>query len=206
MGTKDKRIDTYITKSADFAKPVLKHFRELIHKTCPEVTETIKWGMPSFDYKGPFVDFAAFKQHAVFGFRKAALMKDKDVLLNNITRAAMGNLGRITSMKDLPKDKVIIGWLKEAMKLNDAGIKLSRTVKPKHERKEYKMPDYFQKVLDKNKKAKVTFDNFPPSHKREYLEWICEAKTEDTRNKRMATAIEWLTEGKSRNWKYERKK
>lgn len=206
MGTKDKRVDAYIAKKADFAKPILSHLRELIHKTCPEITETIKWGMPSFEYKGPFAGFAAFKQHAVFGFWKAALMKDKDVLLNNETRSAMGNLGRITSMKDLPKDKVIIGWLKEAMKLNDAGIKITRKTMPKHERKEYTMPAYFTKALSKNKKAKDTFQNFSPSHKREYLEWIIEAKTEETRNRRMATAIEWLSEGKSRNWKYERKK
>ncbi len=204
MGTKDKRVDAYIAKSAEFAKPIIKHLRELIHKACPEVTETIKWGMPSFEYKGPFVGYAAFKQHATFGFWKAALMKDKDVLLNNETRAAMGNLGRITSIKDLPKDKILTGWIKEAMKLNDEGIKVPKT-KTKHEKKEYKMPDYFQKVLNKNKKAKDTFENFSPSHKREYLEWIIEAKTEETRNKRMATAIEWLTEGRHRNWKYERK-
>ncbi len=205
MGTKDKRIDAYIAKSAEFAKPVLEHLRKLIHKACPDVTETIKWGMPSFEYKGPFVGFAAFKKHAVLGFWKAALMKDSEVLTGKDTKGAMGNLGRIESIEDLPKDAVLTKWIKEAMKLNDKGVKLIRSEKPKHERREYKMPAYFQKELNRNKKAKATFENFSPSHKREYLEWIVEAKTEETRNKRMETALEWLCEGKSRNWKYQRK-
>ncbi len=204
MGTKDKRIDAYITKSADCAKPIMKHLRSLIHKTCPDVSETIKWGMPSFDYKGPFIGFAAFKKHAVLGFWKAAVMKDSKLLTGKDSKGSMGNLGRIESIGDLPKDSVLTKWIKEAMKLNDDGVKFVRYQKPKHERKEYTMPDYFLKVLNKNKKAKLTFDNFSPSNKREYLEWICEAKTEETRNKRMATAVEWLTEGKSRNWKYQK--
>lgn len=205
MGKKDKRIDAYIAKSAEFAKPVMKHLRELLHKACPEIEETIKWGMPSFDYKGPFVSFAAFKQHAVFGFWKASLMKDSKVLLSNENKGSMGNMGRITSMKDLPKDKILISWIKEAKKLNDDGVKFQRALKPKHERKEYVMPASFKKALAGNKKAGKTYEAFSPSHKREYLEWICEAKTEETRDKRIATALEWLTEGKSRNWKYMRK-
>ncbi len=204
MGKKDKRIDAYIAKSADFAKPIMKHFRKLIHKTCPDVIETIKWGMPSFEYKGPFVGFAAFKKHAVFSFWKGALMKDSKILMGKDTKGVMGNLGKIESIEDLPKDTVLIKWIKEAKKLNDDGVKFVRAEKPKHERKEYTMPDYFLKVLYKNIKAKITFDNFSPSHKREYLEWIIEAKTEVTRNKRIETAIEWLNEGKSRNWKYQK--
>jgi uncharacterized protein YdeI (YjbR/CyaY-like superfamily) len=161
--------------------------------------------MPSFEYKGPFVGFAAFKKHAVLGFWKAAIMKDKKVLTGKDTKGAMGNLGKLESIDDLPKDAVLVKWIKEAMKLNDEGVKFVRAQKPKHERKEYIMPDYFQKVLNKNKKAKAVYDNFSPSHKKEYLEWIVEAKTEETRNKRMETAIEWLNEGKARNWKYQRK-
>lgn len=205
MAQKDKRIDAYIARSQDFAKPIMEHLRKLIHKTCPDVTETIKWGMPSFDYKGPFINFAAFKKHAVLGFWKGALMKDSIVLMGENTKGAMGNLGRIESIEDLPKDAVLVKWIKEAMKLNDAGVKLGRSEKPKHERKEYKMPAYFQRELNKNKKAKQVFEGFSPSHKREYLEWIVEAKTGETRNKRMSTAIEWLAEGKSRNWKYQKK-
>jgi uncharacterized protein YdeI (YjbR/CyaY-like superfamily) len=205
MGTKDKRIDAYIAKSQDFAKPIMENIRKLIHKTCPEVTETIKWGMPSFEYKGPFLGFAAFKKHFALGFWKAALMKDSKILTGKDAKGSMGNLGRIESINDLPKDTVLVKWIKEAMKLNDDGVKFVRAEKPKHERKEYTMPDYFQKELNKNKKANQTFEGFSPSHKREYLEWIIEAKSVDTRNKRMETAIEWLQEGKSRNWKYQKK-
>lgn len=206
MGKKDKRVDSYIEKSADFAKPILNHLRELVHKACPDVEETIKWGFASFDYKGPFFSMAAFKQHAVCGFWKYSLLNDPDGYLgerSNKGGEAMGNMGRITSIKDLPPDKVIIDLIKQAKKLNDDGIKLPpRKVR---EKKEIVIPDYFTKALNKNKKALTTFENFSPSHKREYLEWITEAKTEETKNKRMATALEWIAEGKGRNWKYEKK-
>ncbi|MBS4029415.1 MAG: YdeI/OmpD-associated family protein [Ignavibacteriales bacterium] len=205
-GIRDKRIDAYITRSADFAKPILKHLREIVHKGCPEIVETIKWGMPSFDYKGPFCSMAAFKEHAVFGFWKYVLMNDpKNYLGERKNRGgeAMGNLGRITSLKDLPPDKVIIDFIKQAKKFNDDGIKLP--AKPKKEKVELVIPDYFINALKKNKKALTVFENFSYSHKKDYLEWVTEAKTEETRNKRIATAVEWISEGKGRNWKYERK-
>jgi len=126
--------------------------------------------------------------------------------LSKESKGAMGNLGKITSLEDLPEDKIIKKWILEAIDLNERGIKLPKNVSPKHERKEYSMPEDFQKLLKKNKQAKETFEKFSPSHQREYLEWICEAKTEPTKIKRMDIAIEWLSEGKSKNWKYERKK
>jgi uncharacterized protein YdeI (YjbR/CyaY-like superfamily) len=204
MGTRHNGVDAYIAKSAEFAKPILEHLRELIHKTVPGVEEKIKWGMPSFEYKGPFIGMAAFKKHASLMFWKESILKEKGILPKPADKA-MGSLGRIESMKDLPKNTTLVKWFKEAKKLNDDGVKFVRKEKPKHERKEYKMPDYFAKVLAKNKTAKKTFDDFSPSHKKEYLEWIIEAKTEETRNKRMATAVEWLTEGKARHWKYQKK-
>src|SRR4051794_29744902 len=119
-----KEIDVYIAKSADFAKPILNHLRKLVHDTCPDVEEKVKWGMPFFDYKNaPMCNMAAFKQHAAFGFWKASLMKDKSLKETAESEAAMGHLGKITSLKDLPSDKKIIVWIKEAMKLNDDGIK-----------------------------------------------------------------------------------
>jgi uncharacterized protein YdeI (YjbR/CyaY-like superfamily) len=205
MATKDKKIDAYIAKSADFAKPILNHIRELVHKTCPDVEEKVKWGMPFFDYKGsPLCHMASFKQHAVMGFWKAALMKDPLLVENAKSETAMGHLGRITSLKEMPSDKKITGWIKEAMVLNDKGIKLPAKAKPA-DKKELEVPDYFLKALAKNKKAKQVFENFAYSNKKEYLNWITEAKTEETRNKRMETALEWMAEGKSRLWKYEKK-
>ncbi len=203
MIQKDKRIDEYILKSADFAKPILNHLRSLVHSACPNVEETIKWGFPHFDYKGMMCSMAAFKQHCAFGFWKTALMKDaKEMISQN--DYAMGHMGKIRSLKDLPPDKKIIAWIKEAMKLNDDDVKLPERKKRDYS-KEIEIPEILQHALLKNKKATVAFNNFSPSHKREYVEWINEAKTDETKNKRVATTVEWLIEGKSRNWKYERK-
>lgn len=196
------QIDHYILKAQPFAQPILNHLRALIHHACPEVEERLKWSCPHFDYKGgPMANMAAFKQHCAFGFWKAALMKDKVLLENAKEEKAMGHLGRITSLKDLPSDKKIIAWIKEAMKLNDEGMKVPKKIIPKAE---IKAPDYFIAALKKNKKAQQAYEAFSASCKREYLEWITEAKTEATKEKRMTQAIEWISEGKKRNWKYEK--
>lgn len=202
MAIKNKAIDAYIAKSTDFAKPILNHIRELVHKTCPEVEETMKWSFPHFDYKGEMMcSMAAFKQHCSFGFWKAALMKDPALLETAKSEVAMGHLGRITSLKDLPADKKMIAWIKEAMKLNDEGKKVA---KAKPVKKEVAVPDYFIAAAKKNKKAWTTFEAFSPSCKREYVEWVVEAKTDETRDKRLNQSIEWMAEGKRRNWKYEK--
>ncbi len=205
MIKKNKAFDTYIEKSADFAKPILHHLRQLVHKACPDVEEKVKWSFPHFDYKGEMMcSMAAFKQHAVFGFWKAALMKDPVLVENARSEVSMGHLGKLTSLKDLPSDKKITAWIKEAMQLTDKGIKLPS--KPKStEKKELEVPDYFTKALNKNKAAKKTFESFAYSHKKEYLQWITEAKTEATRDKRMATALEWMAEGKGMHWRYQKK-
>ena len=199
MPTVDPRIDAYIEKSADFAKPILTHLRKLISKACPDVVETIKWSMPCFDYKGMLCNMASFKAHCAFGFWKQSLMESDAFPAN---KTAMGSFGRITSVKDLPSDKVMIGLIRQAMELNDKGIKVPK--KAPVQKKDVVVPGDLTKALSKNKAAKTAFENFSPSHKREYVQWIEEAKTEPTRNKRLATTVEWLSEGKSRNWKYER--
>lgn len=204
MPTIDPRIDLYISKSAEFAKPILIHLRELVHAACPDVQETIKWSFASFDYEGPMCSMASFKQHCAFGFWKASLMKDKSLVSNAESESAMGHYGKITSLKDLPPDKKIIAHIKEAMMLNDKGIKLPPR-KVTASKKNIVVPDYFLKQLKKNKKAFTTFESFSPSHRREYVEWIIEAKTEKTKIRRMETAIELMSEGKSRNWKYMKK-
>lgn len=203
MINKDKRIDAYIEKTQPFAKPILNHLRKLIHKANPDVQETVKWGMPSFDYKGPFVSLAAFKEHAVFGFWKGQLLMDTKKYLQERSAQggdAMGNFGRLSSVKDLPPDEVIIDFIRQAKKLNDEGVKLpARVVKTK---KEIITPAYFMDALRQNKKALVTFQNFSASNKKEYVLWVTEAKTEETRNSRLETAVKWMSEGKVRNWKY----
>jgi uncharacterized protein YdeI (YjbR/CyaY-like superfamily) len=197
MPTVDPRVDAYIEKSADFAKPILTHIRKLVHKACPDITETMKWSFPHFDHKGTVCSMASFKQHLAFGFWKQALL-EQDAF--PAEKTAMGSFGRVTSLKDLPSDKVMISLIKQAVELNEKGIKVQKkpTVK-----KELTVPDDLTKALAKNKAAKTAFEKFSPSHKREYVMWIEEAKTEPTRNKRLATTVEWLSEGKGRNWKYE---
>lgn len=198
----DTRIDTYIEKKADFAKPILKHLRELVHKACPDAEETIKWGMPFFDYKGSVLcAMAAFKEHCTFMFWKAKLMKDPEGILQITEREAMGNFGNIKSLKDLPSDKVLIAYIKEAAKLNEDNIKLPARKKTPFT--ELKMPVDFADALKKNKKAQTVFENFTPGKRKEYIEWITEAKTEPTKIKRIETAVDWISEGKSRHWKYQ---
>jgi uncharacterized protein YdeI (YjbR/CyaY-like superfamily) len=200
----DPRIDTYIQKSADFARPVLTHLRHLVHECCPDIGETIKWGFPHFDYKGTICSMAAFKQHCVFGFWKSALMNDPDNLFRKNDKTAMGQLGQIKSLSDLPSDDILKVYIREAYELNKNNVKLPAKNKPP-ENKELQIPDNFTEALSANQKALETFQNFSYSHKKEYVEWVTEAKTEETRARRMATTIEWLTEGKSRMWKYLKK-
>jgi uncharacterized protein YdeI (YjbR/CyaY-like superfamily) len=196
MGATDKRVDAYIAKSADFAKPILTHIRRLVHRACPEATETIKWSSPFFVHKGVLCFMAAFKAHCAVGFWKRKLLfpggKPGD---------AMGHFGRVTSVADLPADRELIGLIKRAAALNEAGVRAPSRPKAAA-RKELVVPDYFQAALRKKKKALAAFEKFSYSHKKEYVEWIVEAKREETRQKRIATALEWLAGGKSRNWKY----
>lgn len=201
MPTLDPRIDAYIERAAPFAQPILKHVRKLVHKAVPEIVETIKWGMPAFEYKGPLAGMAAFKQHCTFGFWKAKLIVGED---RDVESTAMGSFGRITSRKDLPSDKVLLEYLKKARELNEAGIKVAKPKPKTKEQKVVDVPDYFLRALRTNKKALQAFEAFSYSHRKEYVEWITEAKREETRAKRIETALEWLAEGKSRNWKYEK--
>jgi uncharacterized protein YdeI (YjbR/CyaY-like superfamily) len=201
MGTRDPRVDAYIAKSADFAKPILIHLREVVHAACPQVEETMKWSTPHFDYKGIMCAMAAFKEHAIFGFWKGSLIEGVAPNRNN-GGEAMGNYGKLRSVKDLPSRKELTGYIKQAMKLNDEGIVAPRAKKaPKPEAK---VPAELKAALSKNKKAAAQFEQFPPSHRREYIEWIAEAKRPETKEKRVAQTVEWVAEGKGRNWKYER--
>jgi uncharacterized protein YdeI (YjbR/CyaY-like superfamily) len=204
MGKKDPRVDTYIIKSQEFARPILEYIRKIVHKACPDVEETIKWGFPHFDYKGMMCSMASFKQHCAFNFWEAAIMKDPEKILDLKRENAMGHFGKITSNDNLPKSKIFIQYIKEAAKLNDDEIKLPAKAKFK-ENNELVIPDYFTNKLKKNINAYISFNGLSYSHKKEYLEWISEVKTEGTRDKKIQTTIEWLAKGKSRNWKYEKK-
>ena len=199
MPTTDPFVDAYIDKAQDFAKPILKHIRELVHEACPDVIETKKWSFPHFDYKGMLCSMASFKEHCAFGFWKQSLL---EASVFPTEKTAMGSFGRITSLADLPDDKTMKKLIVDAMRLNDEGIKVKKTVSK--EKKELIVPGILLEALAKHETAAETFNNFPYSCKKEYVEWLTEAKTDATRDKRLATTIEWLAEGKRRNWKYEK--
>jgi uncharacterized protein YdeI (YjbR/CyaY-like superfamily) len=198
MGTKDPRVDAYIAKAAPFAQPILAEIRARIHAACPEVEETLKWSAPAFQYHGLLVDMAAFKKHCACGFWK------HDLLIEDDTKAseAMGSFGRLTSIADLPGKREFARLVRAAMRLNEEGIKAPRQ-KTTKAKPEAEIHPEFAAALAKNRKAKKAFDAFAPSHRREYVEWVAEAKRDATRARRIAQAIEWLAEGKKRNWKYE---
>ncbi len=195
MATTDERVDAYIQKSPEFAKPILKHLRALVHATCPDAEETIKWRMPMFMHHGILCGMAAFKHHCAF-----VLFKHKLVFENHAANdEAMGQFGRITALSQLPSDKVVAAYIRKGMKLNESGVKVPRAPAKKPP---LKIPDDLAAALKKNKRALGVFEKFAPSHKREYIEWIVDAKRDETRAKRVAQAIEWIAEGKQRNWKY----
>jgi uncharacterized protein YdeI (YjbR/CyaY-like superfamily) len=200
MPKKDPRVDAYIAKAADFAKPILKHLRKLVHTACPEVEETLKWNMPAFTYKGILCGMAAFKEHCTFGAWKHSLIKVQ-LGAQGKSQEAMGQLGRVKSLNDLPADKTLLAYLGQAARLNEHGIKVERP-RRSAAKKELEVPDYFSAALKKNKKALDTFESFSRSHKKEYVEWVTEAKRDETRAKRVETSIAWLAQGKPRNWKY----
>ncbi len=198
MGKRDPRVDAYIKNAPEFAKPILEHLRAVVHEACPDVIEGTKWSVPHFDYQGMMCGMAAFKQHCTFGFWKASLVLGDEIK----DPSGAGQFGRLEKVSDLPSKKVMTGYIRKAMKLNEDGTRVEKPKKPK--KPEIEVPAYMRTALGKNRKAQAAFDGFSPSHRREYVEWITEAKSEATRDRRLEQAIDWITEGKSRNWKYER--
>jgi uncharacterized protein YdeI (YjbR/CyaY-like superfamily) len=191
----DPRVDAYIARQADFARPILTHLRAMLHEACPACEETLKWSMPSFLYKGKILaGFAAFKAHATFHYWYDSMLTEDEK-----DRSAMGQFGRLTSIDDLPAKAVLLELTRKSMALIEAGAKPPRTLAKKEA---FTVPQDMRAAIDGDAAAKATFDGFPPSAQREYVEWITEAKTEATRAKRLAQAVEWLAEGKRRHWKY----
>jgi uncharacterized protein YdeI (YjbR/CyaY-like superfamily) len=200
MGTRDPRIDAYIAKSPDFAQPILTHLRDVVHGACPAIEETMKWSTPHFVYGGASLcHMAAFKQHAAFGFWKGSLVVD---VAPDADKAA-GQFGRLTAIADLPSKRALAGYVKKAMQLTDDGVKAPTRTAPKAKKPDAVVPAYLAAALRANAAAQARFDAFSPSHRREYIEWLADAKTDATRERRLAQAIEWIAEGKGRNWKYQ---
>lgn len=193
----DPRVDAYIERQADFARPILTHLRDIVHEACPECEETLKWSMPSFVYRKKIIaHFAAFKAHATFGYWSGSQVLEKEPR----QASAMGQFGRLTSLEDLPPRETLIELTRKAMRLIDEGVK---PVRDKTVKAPFTVPQDLSAALDANAAAKAAFEGFPPSAQREYVEWITGAKRDETRISRLNQAIEWMAEGKRRNWKYE---
>jgi uncharacterized protein YdeI (YjbR/CyaY-like superfamily) len=203
----DPKVDGYIAKAAPFAQPVLAHLRAVVHKACPDAVEEMKWSRPFFLHGGVIVcNVSAFKEHCSFGFWGAEmgkLLREDGVLQDG----GMGSLGKITSLKDLPAEKKLVEYVRRAAEFIDAGLGDNRITVARRVVKAPKpaleTPAEFAAALKKNKAAGKMFAAFSPSCKREYVEWIADAKREETRAKRIVQAVEWIAEGKQRNWKYQ---
>jgi len=200
MKNTDPRVDAYVAKAAPFAKPILKHVRELVHAACPEVEETLKWSMPAFIYRGKIMcGMAAFKEHCTFGFWHQGM---EEVIGPENSDTAMGSFGRLRSVEDLPSDRVMTRFIRKAVALNDSDIP-ARQRAPRAQSAPLPVPADLAAALKKNKTAAAAFEKLAPGQRKEYIEWITEAKRDETRLKRLTTALEWIAEGKRRNWKYE---
>jgi uncharacterized protein YdeI (YjbR/CyaY-like superfamily) len=202
MKNSDPRIDSYIAKSAVFAKPILRRLRKVVHEACPDVEETLKWSMPAFVYRGKILcGIAAFKEHCTFGFWHQGMVAVLGAE-GEKSDTAMGSFGRIASLDDLPSDRTMARYVRKAAELNES----DEPARPRPARKPgapLAVPKDLAEGLKKKKAAAATFEKMSPSHRKEYIEWITEAKRDETRQKRLTTTLEWLAEGKSRNWKYE---
>jgi uncharacterized protein YdeI (YjbR/CyaY-like superfamily) len=197
------QIDSYMASAAEFAQPILAHLRTLLHKTCPSLVEEMKWGIPHFDYKDEMMCIvAAYKSHCSFTFWKESLMSDPMLKANPNLKSSKRHMGKITMLSDLPPDWQLVAYIKEAMVLNENGVRLAprKSEKPK----EIAVPDYFAQQLAANAKAKEIFDSKSASFRKDYLIWIVDAKTEATRQKRIEESLAWIADGKGRFWKYEK--
>jgi hypothetical protein len=199
--TEDPRVDAYVAKQAAFAQPILARIRAAVHAACPEAVETIKWSAPFFTYRGQILCMmAAFKAHAGFGFwRGEAVTGTKPV------EQGMGQMGKLTTLADLPAPDVLDGWIRRAMALIDAELSGAAPKQPrplKHPKPPAAPPEDLSAALAENAAARGFFDSLPPGQQREYVDWITDAKRAETRQKRVADAVTWMSEGKRRNWKY----
>ncbi len=207
MGTKDPRVDAYIAKQAAFAQPILKELRAIAHEADPEITEDIKWGAPAFMHKGIVFIMAGFKAYVGVNFWKGALIVPSQA--RRVTDdKAMGQIGKMASLAEMPPKRTIVGYVRSAIKLNEGSVQSPKRGKaaPVKKRAPLRTPPSLSAALKRNAKAKTTYESFSPSHKREYIEWIGEAKTTETRDRRIEQALGWMAEGKARNWKYMKKR
>ena len=204
MMTKNKLVDDYILKAKPFAQTILIYLREIIESANPDLVETVKWGFPNYTHNETIIcSMSSFKEHCSFGFWLGAELPDPDGILNPVGKTAMGHLGRITTLEDLPSKEILVKYIQTAIGLSSKGTKRKLKNEPSL-KPDYRSTD-FSMIFEGNSKQAEVFDSFSPSQRREYISWIDEAKTDETRIKRISTMLDWLLEGKTRNWKYTKK-
>lgn len=202
MSNADPKVDVYSENAEAFARPIMAHLRGLIRAACPDVTETVKWGIPHFDYRGEMMCiFAAYRAHCAFSFWKDSLMSDARLKANADLPAAKRFMGKLTTLADLPSDAELTAWIREAMSLNERGVKLAPR-KSTGAPKPVGVPAAFAERLAANPSVKAVFEGKSASFQKEYNLWIGEAKTDATRDKRIDEALAWIADGKGRFWKY----
>lgn len=201
QGKKSEEVEAYVDEAPLFAKPILNRIRKAFHFGCPDLEETIKWGMPHFEYKGVLGAMAAHKEHVTMSFWKGQLMEDPEGIFNVVGQTQMSAI-KFRALKDMPPQQILIDYVARAADMNERGVKAKK--KSTRVKEKLTIPDDLLEALSKNKKARKTFDDFSYSNKKEYVEWLEEAKKVATRRKRLETAIEWMAEGKPRNWKYKK--
>ncbi|KAF2080744.1 YdeI/OmpD-associated family protein [Flavobacterium sharifuzzamanii] len=200
MENYNKDVTAYIAKMADFAKPILNHLREVIFSACPEAEENIKWGTPHYSYKGDhLVMMGGFKQHCSFSLYKAELMKDAEIQASVKAGKKFGYMDKIKDLSELPSKEKLTAYIKEAMVFNENGTAKPKPVKEKSTA-EVVAPKEFVDALKKDTKATEIFESKSPSFRKNYIIWIADAKTDETRNKRISQSLEWIAEGKDRFW------
>lgn len=201
----DPKVTQYIDNAEAFAQPILKHLREQIHRNCPDVVESVKWGNPHFDYKGDFMCvLASAKKHCSFTFIKSEFMSDPRFAGGKKVKPGQRFMSRITSMSELPSDEELACFIKEAMDLNDRGVKLDKTAKAAPNSEPTDAPEYLLSAFSTNSVAQEVFGNQSASFRKNYIVWLESAKTETTRQRRLDEALGWIAEGKGRFWKYEK--
>jgi uncharacterized protein YdeI (YjbR/CyaY-like superfamily) len=193
-------VDTYIEEAAEFARPILRKLLQLFHEACPDIRESIKWSSPFFEHRGIVGNISAFKRHVSYGFWKAGLMSDPEGILKNAGNTQMAVL-KASSLEDLPSDEILVGYIREAVELNEKGVRIARPQAADKSR-ELSIPDDLMAAIRGNDQAHATFEGFSYSNRKDYIEWVTAAKRPATRAQRLATTVEWLAEGKPRNWKY----
>lgn len=193
----DARVDEYVERAAEFARPILLHLRLLVHQACPEIDETIKWSRPFFVHRGTIIaNMAAFKRHCSFGLWGPGMTPLS-------TDGAGGSLARIESLAGLPEDAAIVAMVRDAIKRvgNTGAAATKGRVKAVSE--DIAVPQDLALALAEIDGAIAHFEALSPSCKREYVLWIEEAKRKETRARRVGETARWIAEGKRRNWKYE---